>query len=146
VAENDWPAVLSFDPKSSPSLTVRCVPSGTTTGGGACCADCAGVVEEPVSLPLAVDDGASELDVAELDVPELGVAEFAVVFPALFEHPARTNSSRIENAKSGRTRILFPPRSHFLDGEVQKKVAKQHIRSGKQLWSCGWIPATLSAR
>jgi hypothetical protein len=101
VALKDWPAVLIFDPTDSPSLTVRVVPAGTTTGCGSGAFVSAGVVGaagEFIAFPPPAFDGAAML-LAELDAVSAGLLEQAT---------SPNNNRKTDNTYNARERMIFP--------------------------------------
>jgi hypothetical protein len=83
--------VLSFDPTDSPSLTVRVVPAGTTTGCGSRAVVCAG---ELVAFPPAAFDGAAMF------------WELEAVSAGLLEQATSVNNRKMTGKYSARERII----------------------------------------
>jgi hypothetical protein len=98
VALNESPGELIFDPTEFPSLTVRVVPAGTTTGcGSGAFLSAAGDAGEPFALPPAAFEGAAALWLAASEA----VSDF-------FEQAASANNRKMDNADSARERMISP--------------------------------------
>jgi hypothetical protein len=98
VALKESPGELIFDPTEFPSLTVRVVPAGTTSGcGSGALAGAAGDAGEPIALPPAAFEGAA-----------FWLAASEAVSAGFFEQAARVNNRKMDNANSARERIIYP--------------------------------------
>jgi hypothetical protein len=102
--------VLIFDPTGSPSLTVRVVPAGTTTGCGSGAAVCAG---ELIAFPPAAFDGAAIF----------WLLEFEAVSAGLLEQATSVNNRKMDSTYSTRERII-------LSSEIRLVAAKTVVETG----------------
>jgi hypothetical protein len=147
VALNESPGELIFDPNAFPSLTVKVVPAGMTTGcGGAgtgatagaaavvgAGAGVAGLFEEFVAFPASVFDGVvfagAPMLLAEFE------AELEVVSAGLCEQATSANSRRIESTHSPRERIMFSSESEFVEAKncnrSRPKCANEECKYGR---------------
>jgi hypothetical protein len=108
VALKESPGELIFDPTEFPSLTVRVVPSGTTTGcGSGARVAAAGDAGERMAFPPAAFEGAAAFPPAAFE----GVAAFwlaaSEAVSGFFEQAARVNNRKMDNAKNARERMVF---------------------------------------
>jgi hypothetical protein len=109
VALKDWPVVLIFDPTDSPSLTVRVVPAGTTTGcGSGAAAGVAAGAAELIAFPPAAFDGAAMFWPAELEAVSAG----------LLEQATSVNNRATDNRYNARERMIFPSNIKFVEAKT----------------------------
>jgi hypothetical protein len=126
VALNESPGELIFDPTEFPSLTVRVVPSGTTTGcGSGALVAAAGDAEEPMAFPPAAFDGAAAFWLAASEA----------VSDGFFEQAASVNNRKMDNANSARERMIYPSEVKFVEAKtvIEADEVRKRNRANSRL-------------